>query len=741
MLTKNSNMNNNFKALNNLPSDSGLNSTSRLEVAPPILVQYWQVVLRWKWLILGIILSSLAAGLVATLLMTPKYQATARIEVNREQANVTKVEGLESPSRGGDLEFYPTQISLLKASSLADRVVKSMNLATNDAFFEAHGVKMQNEGGIFTNGGGKPLSIKDRQQREITASKLLLQNINITQIRVSSLIDVSYTSASPKLSADIANAWTQQFIAQSMDRRFASTAEARKFLEGRLADYKTRLETSESELVNYASDKGIIALGSSKSADGKTEVQRTLVSSDLEALNSALAQATADRYASESRASQRSSGGSSTEALNNPAITSLRQKRAEIAAEYAKLMVQFEPGYPAARALSEQLKVLDNSIAREVGRVQDSRSSEYRAALGREAALKAKVESLKSSLDTQQRNNIQYNIFQREADTNRQLYEGLLQRYKEIGVAGVGSNNISVVDVAQIPTSPSSPRSLLNLALALLAGIALAAAAIFALDQIDEGVREPNQISRQLQIPLLGSIPDVENDDTLAMIKDAKSDLSEAYLSIRSNLAFSTDHGVPRSIMVTSTRAAEGKSTTSYALATVLGRTGKSVLLIDADMRSPSVHDFFGKSNATGLSNFLAGDNDWQQLLQQSAFKGLSLIAAGPMPPSAAELLSSDRMLVLMKQLTEKFDHVIVDAPPILGLADAPLLSRAVEGTIFVVEAEGVSVRGAKTSLERLHSVQAHVLGAVLTKLHRRDAGYGYGYGYGYVYGDKQKTA
>jgi polysaccharide biosynthesis transport protein len=707
-------------------------------LAPPSLLQYWQVVLRWKWVILGIVIGALSVGLVATLLATPQYTATSRIEISRDQKKVTNVEGIESSDAGRDLEFYQTQYSLLQARSLAERVAREARLGANDKFFQAHGVSAD-AGGLFTSGAQRMLSARERQRREELAIDLLLDNISISPIRGSSLVDISYTSAVPQLSAQISKLWTEQYIAQSMDRRFASTADARKFLEGRLADLRARLETSERDLVNYASAKEIVAFGKSKSADGKTELDRTLVSSDLEALNGALVEATGKRIEAESKVRQRS-GGANAEALNNVAIGQLRQRRAEVDAEYAKLMVQFEPGYPAARALSEQLRVLDASIAREEGRVLTSRSSEYAEALERESTLRAQVQNLKLKMDRQQRDSIQYNIYQREADTNRELYDGLLQRYKEIGVAGIGANNVSIVDTAEIPSRPSSPNLPLNIALALLAGIGLAALATFALDQIDEGLRDPGQVNRLLQVPLLGSVPDFEEEDGLVLLQDAKSILSEAYLSIRSNLAFSTDHGVPRTLMVTSTRPAEGKSTTSLALATVLGRTGKKVLLLDADMRSPSMHKFTDQSNKLGLSNFLAGENDWKQFILDTKMKGLSLLPAGPMPPSAAELLSSDRMLLLVKQLLDHFDHIVIDSPPILGLADAPLLSRAVEGCVFVVEAEGVAVRGVKASLGRLQSVHAHTFGVVLTKLKQRQAGYGYGYGYGYAYGSPQGT-
>jgi polysaccharide biosynthesis transport protein len=710
-------------------------------LAPPLLLQYWQVVLRWKWVIVGIIASSLIIGLVATLLTTPKYTAKARIEISRAQKNVTKVEGLDAADAGRDLEFYQTQYSLLEARSLAERVSRQLRLSTNDAFFQAHG-EIESDG-LFSNSTVASSSVS-RNKREQQAVALLLKNIGIAPIRGSSLIDVSYTSASPTLSAQIADTWTQQFIASSMDRRFSSTSDARSFLEGRLADLRARLETSERELVEYASRKGIVSLSRSTGIDGKTTTERTLIAANLEALNTALAAATADRISAESRVR----AGADKETTADPLIASgatsqLRQKRAEVASEYAKMMVQFEPGYPAARALAEQIRVLDSSITREEGRLtgretgrsSNTRTSDYRSAVQRERELASKVDDLKRRLDLQQQDSIQYNIYQREADTNRQLYDALLQRYKEIGVAGVGTNNIAIVDAAKVPTGPSSPNLPLNMALAFLAGLGLASLATFALDQIDEGLREPSQVNRVLQVPLLGSVPDVEGDDALSMLSDAKSVLSEAYLSIRSNLAFSTDHGVPRAFMVTSTRPAEGKSTSSLALAMVLGRTGKKVLLVDADMRSPSMHEFVGTSNKTGLSNFLAGDNDWGQLIVSTPVKGLSLMSAGPAPPSAAELLSSDRMLMLVRQLLEEFDHVVVDSPPILGLADAPLLSRAVEGCVFVVEAEGVAVRGIKGSLSRLQSVHGHVFGVVLTKLKQRQSGYGYGYGHAYGYG------
>ena len=709
-------------------SDAEGERDQRASAPPPILVQYLQTVVRWKWVILGILVAALAAGIVITLLTTPVYTATARLEISREQQNVTSVQGLESPQATRDDEFYQTQYSLLAARTLAERVARALNLAGNDAFFAAHGV---NPAGSLPAAGPNHniLTPAERQRRESLATGLLLAHVRINPILRSSLVDVQYTSASPSISADIANAWVQQFIAASQDRRFSSTADARRFLEGRLAELGQRLEASERAVVQYSAQKHIVTLGRVVGPDGRTEADRTLVSSDLQAINAALAQATADRIAAESRLRAQ---GASPEALSNVALNGLRQRRAEVASERARMLVQFEPDYPPARALAEQVRTLDASIAREESRIASGRSRDYEQAVARENSLRQQQEALTRTLTQQRQDSIQYNIYQREADTNRQLYDSLLQRYKEIGVAGVSPSNIVIVDPAKVPSTPSAPKLVINLALALMAGLGIAFLSVLGLEQIDEGLRDPSTVGTLLQLPLLGVIPDLGSGMPLDALADSKSELSEAYLSVRSSLAFSTEHGFPRSLMMTSSKPAEGKSTSALGLAIVLSRTGKRVVLLDADMRAPSVHHYFDKPNTVGLSNYLAGNDHWQSMVLPSGVDRLGILPAGPQPPNAAELLSGDRMPQLMRRLEEEYDHIIVDSPPILGLADAPLLSRSVEGCAFVVEAESAPVRGLRSALARLHQAQSRIYGVIVTRLKQRRAGYGYGYGYGY---------
>lgn len=700
----------------------------------PIVEQYWQALRTHKWLVAGIIAGCLALGLILTLLMTPKYTATSRIEISRQQENVTNVEGLEDKDVGQSLEFYQTQYSLLESRSLAERVARALNLANDRTFVQAYGLEDEKNADI----SAKAPRASDARNKRIV--DILLDNIDISPIRSSALVDVSYTAPNPALSAKIANAWTDQFIAANLDRRFASTADARKFLEDQLQKLRTRLEESEANLVNYSSSKRIIPLSTTQSDDGKTQTQQTLVASDLQALNTELASATAARIQAESAYRQ---SGVTEGALDNPAVNALRQQRALVEADYAKMLAQFQPDYPPAQALKSQLRELDRGIAREEGRSRSRVGDAYQEAVRRESQLRSKVNALEDQLIQQNRDSIQYAIDQREVDTNRELYNALLQRYKEIGVAGVGSNNVAVVDRANTPQKPSSPKLAVNLAIMLLLGLAISGGALVLLEYMDQSLKDPHDVDRLLGLPLLGAIPRVRDQDVAEDLNDRKSLSSEAYLSVKTNLSFLTDHGVPRSLMLTSTAPNEGKSVSALAIARTLGRTGSSVILVDADMRNPSVGSLTDIQNKQGLTNYLSGMDDWRSLLVDAGHDGFVVMPAGPIPPNAAELLSTNRMHKLVTELVANFDHVIVDSPPILGLADAPLISATVEGVILMIEANKHRLRAIENSLRRLQNANANVLGAIVTKLDERNSsyGYGYGYGYGYEYGSKRSAS
>lgn len=696
----------------------------------PVILRYVQLVKRWKWLLIGSVVLALIAGLIVTLLMTPQYTASATVEIQREGARVVNVQGVTPESSPIDEEFYQTQYGLLMSETLAQRVVADLRLHENAEFFDMFG---EGDFAEELRQGTRDSGPGDRNERLRTATKILLENVEVIPRRLSRLVDVQFTSPDPAFSARVVNAWTRSFIETSLGRRFEATSYARSFLEERLGQLRQRLQDSERALVQYAANQRIITIPAN--AQGGATVERPVVAENLATFNAELNAATAARVSAQSRLSGQ--GGSTSEALSNQAISDMRMRRATLASDRAKMLAQFEADYPPAQALTEQIAELDRAIAREEARVRSTLQAAYDSASAREAALRSRVQTLQSDLVDLRRRTIQYNIYEREVDTNRQLYDALLQRYKEIGVAGgVGVNNISVVDPALVPEKPSSPNLIINLLLAGIAGAVIGIGLSLLLDHADEAISGPRELEGKLGLPLLGTIPRSEDDDLIGYLEDPKSEMVEAYLSVQARLAFTTDHGVPRTLTVTSTRPGEGKSTTSYAIARTLARTSRTVILIDADMRAPSQHEMLGATNEAGLSNFLSGADDLSALIQQSD-NGIALISAGPPPPNAAELLTSSRFRQLLSELASRYDHVIVDAPPVMGLADTPLIASYVEGCIFVVEAHKTRAAMAQLALNRLQSSAGRVLGGLLTKFDSKRADYGYGYDYDYGYGEQ----
>ncbi|MFU7527167.1 GumC family protein [Qipengyuania sp. ASV99] len=700
--------------------------------AEPILLRYWDIVFRRRWLVVVIVAAAVAAGLLVTLLQTPAFTAEARVEIRRSQDNVTNVEAVTPQEADQDLEFYQTQYALLEARSLAARVIRRLNLTRTDDFFDTFGVELE-EGLMLSDSGVAALSREQVEKRNREAVELFLSHVGISPIRGSALVDLRFTSPDPALSRDITNAWADEYIQSNLDRRFASSVEAREFLSEQLQTLRGRLETSERDLVNYAANSGIVTLSQQRTAEGRTETERTLTIADIEALNTELAMAIADRIRAQSRLQR----GVDTAIVENATLSSLRREQAEVAAGLSSLEARFGPEYPPLQSLEAQLAQLQLSISQEEDRISAAARTDFSQAQQREQELLGRIDGLKRDLVTEQQASIQYNIYQREVDTNRQLYDGLLQRFKEIGVAGVGTNNVSIVDRAELPQAPSSPNLLINLLASLIGGLAIAAGVVFALEQIDKSLRDPTAV-RELGMTLLGVIPKTDGDDVVEAVLDRKSAISEAYVAAQTNLGLLTDHGLPDSFILTSTRPGEGKSSSAVALAITLARTGNKTVLVDADIRSPSVASYLNIQSETGLTNYLTGGGDLDSLLIETEHGNLSVIAGGPRPPNAAELFSTRKFSELIDELKRRFDVVVVDAPPMLGLADVPLISNSVDGIVYTIEADGVQMRGIRNSIERLRIVNANVFGALVTKYKqegRSGFGYGYGYGYGYDYG------
>ena len=401
----------------------------------------WRTVVNRRYLILGIVAAAIVLGVLITLTVTPRYTATTRIEISREQDKVADVEKVQSDQMVQELTFYQTQYSLLNDRSIAERVVRAQRLGTDPQFaqaFDLTSVEGQTRGKVADD----------------TAVDLLLDNVSVKPVRGSSLVDIQFESPDAKLSARLVNEWVNQFIRAKMDRRFGATADARTFLEQRLEQLRTSLEKSERELIEYAKAQGIVSLDRVRDGATNTTTERTLVASDLEAANLALASARADRIAAEAQMRR----NSNVAAMASPTLQSLRARRAELAANVANMETLFGSAYPPLVASRSELGNIDRSIATETGRAKSTVSDAYNGALDREQQSAAQLAKLKSAYGDQQSDSVRYAILSRDADTNRQLYQSLLQRYKEIGVAGVGANDVAIVHRALPPTLPSSPR-------------------------------------------------------------------------------------------------------------------------------------------------------------------------------------------------------------------------------------------------------------------------------------------
>jgi len=691
------------------------------------LRQYWRIFYKRRLIIAAITAFCIAIGILIAMPTQREYAATVTVQVARDTANVLNIEGVDQAPNTYDQEFYETQYQLLKSRSLAESLVRDLKLADNYAFLSD-----------FNPGEEGDFKTMDRANRFAVATGIVSGDTVVEPVANSSIINVRFNSPNPVMASTVANSLAENYVESNLSRRFEAAAYARQFLQNRLNQVRAKLEESERKSVEYAQNQGLIKI---ETGEGPTRSEQSLVANQLTELSTQLTAARAERVAAEAQHRAGTSGSSAANALQNPTMNALQQQRAELLGQLSKLQADFGPEYPTVVALRSQIKELDRQIAGQQSRVSSGVSADlggkYRQAVATEQALQNKVDTLKSALLSEQGKNIQYNIIQRDVDTNRALYEALLQRFKEVGVAGgIGTNNISIIDRALPASVPFKPNLLLNVALGLIFGLVLGGLAAFLLEQLEEAAVLPADFQRKLGIPLLGATPKLAaTNEVQEALLEPKSPLSESYFSILTSIQFSTSHGAPASIMLTSAQAREGKSTTSTALATALAVVGARVLLIDADMRNPSLHKMLGRPLGGGLSNLLTGDGELESHIQQSATPNLSVLMAGQIPPNPAELLATGAIDRILSKATGLYDHVIIDGPPILGLADAPLLARTVEATILVVESGRTRATQARHAVERLLAVRAHVIGAVLTKFDMRNSGYGYGYGYNYDYG------
>ena len=694
------------------------------------LLAYWRVLVKRRWLMLGITGAVLLVSLLFTLLATPIYRATVSMQIDNEEQHVVQVGGV-SAQAAFDPDFQETQYQLLSSRALAERVAGGLHLdaPTRERLSRW---SWQERLKILVHpaaGAASTPAATDAQEELRAGAELVQHGLTVEPVRSSRLVRINFDSPVPAFSAQVANAIAEGFIASGLERRFGASTYAKTYLESQLKLVKSRLEDSERQLVAFAQKENLVS----------TPEGQSLSSKNLSDLNSALATAQEQRIRAQARwgEAQAARGAAlPADMLSNSIIHTLQEQRAQLQGQYQQKSQVFKADYPEMRQLKGQMDELDRQIGSELGNIRASVRAEYVAASSQESLLQSQLNALRTAtLDVDGRS-IQYNIIKREVDTNRQLYDGLLQRYKEVGVAGdVRSNNVSIIDRAEVPSQPFKPSLPVNLAIGMLLGLVLAVLAVSVLEFIDDTLKTPDDVEQKLKLAVLGLIPKLSKLSPGEAVKDPRSAFSEAYRSVRTALQFSTQTGVPKSLLITSAVSGEGKTTSALTLARNLAELGKRVLLIDGDLRNPSIHKLMGMGSQVGLSNVLAGGATADAAILHTEQERLDVMVAGPLPPNPAELLSGSKLTSLLDYASEHYDQVIIDGPPIMGIADAPILAHAAAGTVMVVHSGKTHVASAQAAVKRLHAARALIVGSLLTQYDSKAAGYGYQYEGYYAYG------
>ncbi|HLW81510.1 MAG TPA: polysaccharide biosynthesis tyrosine autokinase [Candidatus Acidoferrales bacterium] len=694
---------------------------------------YWRIIQKRRRSAILMAVMVFGLALLWTIKQKPMYEAKALLEIEQENPNIVTVRELfQIENVTGD--YIETQYMLLQSDSLARDVIQQLHLDKRKEF-----------------NSGRRLGAAADEQRVLQNFE---ERLNVIPIPRSRLIRVTFDSQDPKLAASVVNTLGESYIEQSLKIHWDATQKATKWLGQQLDGLKIKLKNSEDELQQYAQAKGLLYLENDK---GETE---NAANERLQQLQNELTQAQAQRYQAESvfRLAEAGDYSALPGVFDNKVTQDLSERLADLEQKQAQLAPSFKPGYPEMKAIQSQIKRTRQLLEQQRSEAERHVADEYFAAVHREDLVKKAFAQQETQANVAAQESVQYNILKREVDTNKQLYEGLLQRLKEAGVsAGLKASNVRVVDPAVPPAQPVSPRMALDLAFGLLLGLAGGAGLACVQERVDNTVKSPDDVAHFLHLPILGLIPreratgkrkvlrgprfalshhprtnlraavDAEGQDGWIRIDggtDGFSDLREAFRVLRTSILLSTAGRPPRSLAIVSAEANEGKTTVCCNLALSLAQLGKRVLVIDGDIRCPGVQDFFHISGSSGLVNHLAGLGEWRSLVQVSNAKGLDCLICGPEPPNPGELLSSERMEALIKDAMNDYNFVLVDAPPVLNITDGRILAAVAEGTVLVVKAGVTSRERAQRAESCMTAVGAHVIGAVLNDVNLRDAGY-----------------
>jgi len=741
-----------FEEPHQLPPPPGYAYAPYQEEKEVHLRDYWKIIVKRRWIIIALFLIVLIITAVATFTMKPIYRGTTSVQINKESPQVMDFKEMFSVNVW-DQDYYQTQYKLLESRSLAKRVIQTLKLSEHPDFQPEPETPFQkwrssilkSAFGLLTFSKKKSASEKDpsESKKETVLINQFLSRLKIEPIRNSRLVKVHFDSNNPELCAQVPNTLATNYIQQSVESRFIATEQVKEWLSKQLENLKAKVERADETLQDFGLKHDIISL----------EDKENVTLQRLNELNESLTKTEADRMAKEALYKQAKDKNFDLlpSILENKLIMDIKQAYIQLEAQYMKLSGTFKPDHPEMVRLKNQMEALQKRMDFEIGRIVGGIRNDYDLSLRRETLLRHAFEQQKARVMVMKEQSIQYNILKREADTNKELYKGLLQRMKEAGVSsGLTVSNIQVVDQAEIPTKPYKPNKQLNLLLAAVVGLFFGVGLAFFFEYLDNTVKTPEDVEQMIRLPSFGMVPEISHERQrrqekgtsypveLVTHRHPKSILSEAYRNIRTSILLSFPEKPPKKIAITSPNPVEGKTTTVINTAIALSQTGAQVLIIDTDMRRPRIHHIFNGEDGVGLSNFLSGHANLESIVKKTEVPNLYYIPSGPIPPNPSELLGSNLFKGMMESLEKKFDHILLDSPPVLGFADSLILSTTVDGVVLVVLGGKTPKETLQRAKEVLYQVNAKILGVVINRVDVKRGNYGYYYYRSHYYYGKE---
>jgi len=709
--------------------------------------RYYQIVKKYKWLILALVVTAVTVAVLETSSTTPLYRSTTSIQIDLP-SNILPYEEIQ-PAQV-PIQWDLTPIQVLQSRSLARRVVNRLNLAEDPRFnakissgFFLHRIPAllgSLTGWISSLLPAGPTASPARpQDRDSHLVSRFLGNLKVETSEEHRLVRVSYSSQDPEFAAAVVNTLTEEYIEYNFESKYEATTRATDFLQRQLRGLKISIEKSEEDLIHYAKANGLLNVGK----------QEDIVTQTLAYLNQELSRVEAELIAQRAayRIIEDTTPENFPQHLNSETIVRLEGVRFDLEKRLAGLSSQFGPGWPSVIQLQQELSAVEKQVHKEKLQAIKRAREEYEVASEHFKMLLVALEEKKALATSLTEASIQYNILEREVDTNKQLYEGLLQRLKEAGVsAGLKSSNVHVVDPGEVPTGSYYPQRSRNLTIGLIMGLFCGFGLAFLLDHLDKTVKTPEDIEQDLTLPSLGIIPTFStmtspgerrllsgNGNGLSVLSSQDSSQSkmwEAYRSLRASLLLSQSEQEPQTILITSALPREGKSTTAVNTAIVLARTGAPTLLVDLDLRKPSLAATLGINGKSGMSTFLTGHSDLWPQIRQTFTPNLFFLPAGPLPPNPTELLGCERMQKALTVMQGFFKYIVIDSPPLFAVTDALILSKHVDGVVLVVHGAHTSKDAVKKASHQLSRVGGKLLGAMVNNVDIRHPEYSYYYNY-----------